>query len=62
MCIGMTELQKQSFGGVLQLYQKRDSVNFSDFLRTSIFIGHLHWLLLELIKHISTSMELQVFL
>ena len=60
MCIGMTELQKQSFGGVLQLYQKRDPVRLSNFC--PIFIGHLRWLLLELTKPVSTSMELHAFL
>ena len=41
---------------------KRDPVNFSNFVRTPIFVGHLRWLLLELIKPISTSMELHAFL
>ena len=36
MCIRMTELQKQSFGGVLQLYQKRDR-KFFNFFRNTYF-------------------------
>ena len=42
------------------LLKKR--LNFSNFLRTPIFIEHLRWLLLELVKPISTSMELDAFL
>ena len=34
MCIGMTELQKQSLGGVLQLYSKRESEFFKFFNNT----------------------------
>ena len=41
---------------------KRGCVNFSNFLRTHIFIKHPRWLLLELVKPISTSMELHAFL
>ena len=42
------------------LLKKR--LDFSKFLRTPIFIEHLRWLLLELIKPISTSMVLHDFL
>ena len=42
------------------LLKKR--LDFSNFLRTPIFIEHLRWLLLELIKPISTSMVLHDFL
>ena len=60
MCIGMTELQKQSFGGALQLYLKRGS-EFFKFFKKTYFIEHLRWLL-ELIKPFSTSMELHIFI
>ena len=50
--------------GITEAVVRRCSatLNFSNFLRTPIFIGHLRWLLLELIKPISTSMELHAFL
>ena len=42
------------------LLKKR--LSFSNFLRTPILIKQPRWLLLELVKPISTSMELHAFL
>ena len=55
MCIGMTELKKQSFG-VKQVFcnDTKKETEFFKFFRTPIFIEHPRWLLLELIEPIST--------
>ena len=56
---GITEAVVRRWSATL--LKKRLS-EFFKFFKNTIFIEHLRWLLLELIKPISTSMELHAFL
>ena len=50
---------RSSRSEVFSNFIKKETVNLSNILKTPIFIEHLRWLLLELIKLISTLVELQ---
>ena len=59
MCI---EVYRSSRSEVLCNFIKKETVNLSNFLITPIFIEQLRWLLLELTKPFSTSMETCFFI